>query len=595
MMKPLFNQRLKTYFFSSPRTFHVGEWAWLFFFCLLSLLTYSFILSYYFTDVDALSLIATGKFSSIRDIFSLWGQELMGGRMPNAQYYRPFLSLFYGWEGLFFGLNPKGYHAMNIFLHGSSAFFTYLLCRKLLPQCPRVFCILGGIFFLWHPLQVENVPAIARQGDLLATTLMLGSLLFYLSFSKKVTHSNKYQKLIYYSGSFIFCVLAIFTKEPAIILIPLILLADFLFAKSPIRITKTLFRTLPFLIFLVFFLKIRTTVLQGAGGYIPAEESRSFLQEYLFRLHYVIVGHFFAFGFSGFSGEFIQKIISLLKIYNFLWVIVYFMLFGGFGYYIYRRINDRVVTFCVLFLMLQGVMVFASFFMFRYLYLSLVPFSILLVREVCYFMDEGKKNKWGKLGGALVICFLSLSFWSSPWFDRHLYRRWQESGQITQQFLSGLAQEINKNSDVKNIFLLSIPYKRLYRSRDYFFWDIPQTQILLEHAIQDFVSLQFPQRSLKMYGLSYIYLLDSVQKIKIRARWINNHSIELHALENVEVIDYPWVKIPGRVTDQKIYDLISEKEKKKAILSLTPKALSLPKTMILHYLGGDQFQTLKKI
>jgi len=542
--------------------------------------SYCRILKFGFTDVDALSLIGTGRFSSLAEFIGLWKSELMGGRMPNATYYRPFLSVFYGVQEKFWSLNPMGYHLVNILLHLGNAIWVYLLGRLLFPSLKRCYPFLAALFFLWHPLQVENVPAIARLGDLLGTFLIAGSLVFYLLRGR-----------IYFLLSFMFASLALFTKEPAILIIPVIFLAEFLLGdgKKPFK------KTAPFWIMAVLFLITRAVVLRGVGGYIPDENASGFLADFLLRFKYNLMGHLFGLGLAGFSGETFQQIITFFKAHNFFGVIAIGSLVFILVLYLKRHTKNKIFYLLLAFILFQMVMIHLSFFMFRYLYLTLIPFSLLLVNEIGFFMQKVKEQRrfnWQLLPGVLAVLVFTSCLWAGPWVDFKLYHRWQEAGQITKNSTDQIADLLIEHPKASTLFLLSTPFKHLYRERNYFFWDIPQTQILLEHAVQDFVNMRFPERRIKVLGLNYLFLTGDEKTYVGQAKSVSPHRIDITAVKNAQIIEHPWTIIPGRAAGKEIFELTIVEGGREAQITLKGKPLPVGETLIINYATGGKWQVL---
>lgn len=556
---------------SRPRPIAFADYSAVFGLVILSVLTFWRVCGFWFTDVDALSLIASGRFSSGQDVLHILRSELMLGRMPNAVYYRPLLSLAYGVLWHFFGFQPFGYHLMDVILHGANAGWVYLLCRALFPELKRLWAFVAAVFFLWHPLQVENVAAIARLGDLLATFCISGALYFYLRGAQGYAKSGRLSGIA-------LATVAMGVKEPAILVVPLLS-----FVEWRLNSTKALVRTLPLWLAAAGFLILRHNALGGLGGYAPIVE-RSAAAEFFFRLQFNVMGHLVALPLAELSSEHLQRVVGFFKSSSLRWGGLWLGLMSSTAVYLWNRRREARVMILVCFVFLQFIMIHLSFFMFRYLYLSLVPVALLAVFEFSKVFD---KEKRAGISAVAAGVFLAASVLGAPFLHWNLYERWRESAEIARQFTRGLEQQVQNHPQIENVFCLSVPYKRLYRPQTYFFWDMPQTQILLEHAVQDFLTLRFPEHPPRFIGLSYLYLNDDLLHYRAQAYFgADSHDILQLEPQGAEVIDYPWVKLPGRVSDADLFSYVDVPTSKLKQLRLTDKAQALPRSLFLLF--GDR-------
>jgi protein O-mannosyl-transferase len=88
------------------------------------------------------------------------------------------------------GMNPWGYHAVNVALHAANALLVYLIARRLLaaasgaPDWRTRACCWGGAaaaaLFALHPLRVESVAWITERRDVLSGLFYLLAVLAYL-------------------------------------------------------------------------------------------------------------------------------------------------------------------------------------------------------------------------------------------------------------------------------------------------------------------------------------------------------------------------------------------------------------------------------
>ena len=184
---------------------------------------------------------------SISDFFT---KAVTEGTGKTSNYYRPLLLITYGLEYKLFGNNGFIYHLDSMLIHFGAGIFLFLLLEKLFNK--RYVSLLTTILFLVHPVQTEAVSYVSGRGDPLALFFLV--LTLYLSLSK----NKKYLIL-----SFFTLILALISKEIAIITAPLIVLTQITYHKKLTRkkITNALFFSLPYVAITVFYGLLRLTSL----------------------------------------------------------------------------------------------------------------------------------------------------------------------------------------------------------------------------------------------------------------------------------------------------------------------------------------------
>ncbi|HVM95380.1 MAG TPA: hypothetical protein VMT89_03275, partial [Candidatus Acidoferrales bacterium] len=136
-------------------------------------------------------------------------------------------------------LNPAGYHATNLALHGVTILLLALVLRKL--AIPGVF--LAVLLFAVHPVNVQSVAWIAQRKNLLAMLFCLLSVLWFLR-STATTDRDRSGVDRYYCLSLIAFVFAMLSKGSAAIL-PLVLAGMMRWHRR--LTTRDLLRLTPFL------------------------------------------------------------------------------------------------------------------------------------------------------------------------------------------------------------------------------------------------------------------------------------------------------------------------------------------------------------
>jgi len=183
-------------------------------------------------------------------------------------YYRPALSLLYMLNNSVWGINPVGFHIINLALHLFTAIVTYRIGMVLFERNSCI-ALLAAALFCVHPVHNELVGRVAMNENLLGF-FMAAALLWYLQ-------ERKYLSLFAFT-------LALLTKESAVML-PFIM---FLFALRTKGLTSSARLLAPYGIVVAVYLLIRTLIFGAHGEFVfngqllePLLAACSALAEYL--------------------------------------------------------------------------------------------------------------------------------------------------------------------------------------------------------------------------------------------------------------------------------------------------------------------------
>ncbi len=210
---------------------------------LIGLLAYSSTLSFDFVWDDH-HLVVTNTLlrqpSLIHVLTSDFWQE--GER---TDFYRPLVSLSYFGEFRLWGLVPTGYHAANLAWHllavAAVSWAGLILFGSVFAAA------VSGMIFAAHPVHSEPVAFIAGRSDLMAGALVVNAVCLYL-------RGRQRSSVLLFGG-------ALLSKETAVILPLLLLLADRLVTEPRDGWTAAVSRLRPFLVLAGSYLALRWMVL----------------------------------------------------------------------------------------------------------------------------------------------------------------------------------------------------------------------------------------------------------------------------------------------------------------------------------------------
>lgn len=197
------------------------------------------------------------------DLRAIFSKYVMGN-------YHPVTMLFYSLEYHLFGLNPAGYHAVNLLLHliiVLLVFYTVFLLSE-----NTIVALAASFLFGIHPLHVESVAWAAELKDLLYTLFFLASYIFYLKYLKE-------QRSKYYFIAISLFLISLLSKAMAASL-PLVLILTDYFKGRKIN-TRALVEKVPFFI-LALILGIVAVYAQKSTDSILNDNVITFPQRIMF-------------------------------------------------------------------------------------------------------------------------------------------------------------------------------------------------------------------------------------------------------------------------------------------------------------------------
>ncbi len=356
-----------------------------------------------FVADDAFYVVKNENIRSVfnPDIFLGNNKITISGTQFNL--YRPFYIFVLAIEYAFFGLDPTGYHIINIFLHSINSFLLYSLTLKTINK--KLLALLVALIFAIHPIHTETVSNITGLSELLSTFFMLLAFWCYCA--------NEKAYLKYFVSLFLY-LLAIMSKENGAILIGVIILFDVCNNWSNIsKLKSKAFYYLGYFLTLLVYVSIKFSL----RGKLTAQQKLLFngpITERIYTMSLVFAKYLYLLVWPSkliaFYDAFIIKPTSQLTLSVFLSLCLIFgLLISGFILLWY----ERIIAFAILFFFGSMVIVSNIFFDIgvimaeRFLYFPSI--SICLIFGAIFYWLINKTNTLKIVGLSLFIVMFSLS------------------------------------------------------------------------------------------------------------------------------------------------------------------------------------------
>ena len=151
------------------------------------------------------NLYVTGN-PTLRDLRGLW--RIWFDIQSTLQYY-PLVHTSFWVEYHLWGLNPLGYHLVNVFLHALGAVLLWRLLVLLEIPGAR----LAAAIFAVHPVEVESVAWITERKNVLSGVFYFAAALAYLHFVETAsTRGSGWRRALFYTAALVLFLFALLSK-----------------------------------------------------------------------------------------------------------------------------------------------------------------------------------------------------------------------------------------------------------------------------------------------------------------------------------------------------------------------------------------------
>ena len=356
-------------------------------------------------------------FGNIPNVFFSSAWAFLDEEVAN-NYYRPFMHLYYMLAYKLSGLDPWGFHAVNVVLHTLNTVMVFFVASKVAKETrlgesvetgalTNFVAFFAALLFAVNPINTEVVAWVASVPELSATFFLLLSLYFFIKEKR------------YLSALFFLC--ALLSKETGVVLLPLLLAFDLVIKREPVLPLKRWFlRYWPYGISVLVYSALR---LNAMGGVVPHKSDAKLLSSYEYLLNILPLTAEYLKNlavpvnltfYSHVRFEFIDSLFELRSI-------IYALLFLGALYLLIRLYKrERAICYSIIWIILpllpvfylgwvRGVPSYAD----RYLYISCVGFSFavaLVLRRIVSMTATAGVQKRALVAASVILLFVALLY-----------------------------------------------------------------------------------------------------------------------------------------------------------------------------------------
>ncbi|MDD5617730.1 MAG: tetratricopeptide repeat protein [Candidatus Omnitrophica bacterium] len=338
--------------------------------------------------------------------------------------YRPMVTLSYMADYSIWKLDPLGYHFTNILFHAFNAVLLYIFILLLVNN--NLLALLASLLFATHPINTEIVNSISAREDLLVAFFLLSAFILFIKYRK---YTGVKKAFLYIASSFLYF-LGTLSKETAIVFPMLVALYDFLFVfnfsfKKIINSIKSRYAgfiaaTLAY--FYIYFLVFTPTSglgtpFAGRNLYVHILTSIKIIARYIcasfIPVNIAIIPSFYA--------PLTKTIFDFEIILSILIIILLVVLFLR----VFRRsklVAFGIAWFFIAMLPTSNILRLVNMFSFRYTYLPVIGFCIVIAVLALKFSNLAFVKKISPHADKIIMIFLIGIFMATA-FPQNIFWR----------------------------------------------------------------------------------------------------------------------------------------------------------------------------
>jgi tetratricopeptide (TPR) repeat protein len=162
-----------------------------------------------------------------------------GGAYLGKKLYRPIACLTFGLNYYFGKLDPAGYHLVNIMVHFLTAVFLFITILTLFrsprlrggdPEKAFFIALLSAALWAVNPVQTQAVTYIVQRMAAMVTLFYLMGLFYYIK--GRLEQASMKKRVAYFTGAFVSFLLALGSKENAVLWPAAVLLVEIIFFQD---------------------------------------------------------------------------------------------------------------------------------------------------------------------------------------------------------------------------------------------------------------------------------------------------------------------------------------------------------------------------
>jgi tetratricopeptide (TPR) repeat protein len=350
-------------------------------------------------------------------------------------YYRPVFLVWLLLNHTLFQLNEWGWHLSNVLLHASASVLVFMVARRVLKQ--EAAALAAAFLFALHPAHVESVAWVSGSTDPLLAIFFLGA---YLAFAKsRETATPIRYRWLGLAG--ILFLLALLTKETAVVLLPLLAVEVWFFGsegREPVRsrVAKVCWALLPFALVFAIYMALRIAALHSVAAVVRTPLPWStVLMTWPWLLGFYLKKLFWAPPMSQFyDAPYFSSAASM----DFWLPLMALLVFGAALWFWYRRSKDPAIPWAFSWMLLPlvptlDVRIFTphEYAHDRYLYLPALGFCVLVAKLLwelpwSRWVGAMKVNAYRWAGAAVVMLLFAAISWNQSIYwanELNLYER----------------------------------------------------------------------------------------------------------------------------------------------------------------------------